>query len=59
MSVRWRMTISILPPLLVCILGMLCYALAANPKVQELGRHAYWTGLLVSLYVVATRVVTF
>lgn len=50
------MSISILLPLLVCILGLLVYALAASPKVQELGRLAYACGLLVSLFALAGRV---
>lgn len=35
--------------LLVCIIGLLVYILAANPKVQELGRIAYGAGLLAFL----------
>lgn len=38
-------------PLLVCVLGLLVYALAASPKVSELGRLAFVCGLLVSLLV--------
>lgn len=35
--------------LLVCILGAFVWVLAANPKAQELGRGAYWCGLLAFL----------
>jgi hypothetical protein len=44
------MQLTIVIPLLVCILGMLVYALAASPKVAELGRLAYAAGLLVTLF---------
>jgi hypothetical protein len=47
----------ILLPFLVCIFGALAYALAANGKVQEMGRLAYGSGLLVTLFVLATRIV--
>lgn len=50
------MSIAILLPLLVCIIGLLVYALAANPKVQELGRLAYGCGLLVTLFALAGHV---
>jgi hypothetical protein len=35
--------------LLVAIIGLLVYALAANPKVSELGRISYFAGLLAFL----------
>ncbi len=28
------------------IVGILMYALAANPKISEIGRIMFWTGLL-------------
>lgn len=34
---------------LVTLIGILMYALAANPKLQEIGRLAYAVGLLVTL----------
>lgn len=43
-------------PVLVLIVGLLVYALAANPKVVELGRIAYFVGLLVTVWAVASRV---
>jgi len=35
--------------LLVCMIGLLCYGLATNPKVCELGRIAFFAGLFVFL----------
>lgn len=35
--------------LLVCIIGGAFYALSDNGKVQVLGLHAYWCGLLAFL----------
>lgn len=51
------MSVIIIIPLLVCLVGMLAYALSANGRIQELGRLAYGCGLLVTLFVVATRLV--
>jgi hypothetical protein len=31
---------------IVCIVGLLMYVLASNPKVVEIGRIMFWTGLL-------------
>lgn len=39
----------ILLPLLVALIGLLMFALAANPKVQEIGRIMLFCGLLVTL----------
>ena len=36
-------------PVLVALIGVLAYALSANPKVQELGRLAFACGLLAFL----------
>lgn len=36
-------------PLLVSVIGLLMYILAGNPKVQEVGRIMFWTGLLAFL----------
>jgi len=46
----------IIIPVLVCVVGVLVYALASNGKVQELGRIAYACGLLVTLWQLAGRV---
>jgi hypothetical protein len=35
--------------LLICIIGVLVYVLAANPKASTLGLHMFWTGLLAFL----------
>jgi Na+/phosphate symporter len=35
--------------LLVAIVGVLMYALAANPKLSEIGRLAFFAGLLAFL----------
>jgi hypothetical protein len=35
--------------LLVALIGLLMYALAANPKLQEIGRISYFAGLLAFL----------
>ncbi len=40
-------------PLLVLVAGCLIYALATNAKAQEIGRAMLWTGLLVTLLVLA------
>lgn len=36
-------------PLLIAALGLLMYLLAGNPKVIEIGRIMFWTGLLAFL----------
>ena len=51
------MELAIIVPLLVCVIGLLVYALAASPKIVEIGRIAYQCGLLVALFVLATRVI--
>jgi Na+/phosphate symporter len=35
--------------LLVAIIGLLLYGFATNPKAVEVGRIAFWVGLLVFL----------
>jgi Na+/phosphate symporter len=32
--------------LLIALIGVLMYALVVNPKLQEIGRIMFWTGLL-------------
>ena len=39
----------ILLPLLVAVVGLLMYALSANPKLQEVGRLMFFAGLFVFL----------
>jgi len=36
-------------PLLISLIGLLMYVLASNPKVVEIGRIMFWTGLLAFL----------
>lgn len=36
-------------PLLVCLVGLVMYALSTNPKVQSIGKDMFWVGLLVFL----------
>ena len=43
--------------LLVCIIGLLVYILAANPKAAELGRIAYFAGLLAFLLQVSPQLI--
>jgi hypothetical protein len=35
--------------LLICVIGLLMYALASNPKLVEVGRMMFWVGLLCFL----------
>jgi hypothetical protein len=47
---RRRCTVLVIAvTLLVAVVGLLVYALAANPKVAEIGRIAFFDGLLVFL----------
>ena len=47
----------ILVSLLVALIGVLMYALAVNPKLQEIGRIAFFAGLLAFLLRVEPGVV--
>lgn len=40
--------------LLVALIGLLMYALCANPKLQEIGRLSFFAGLLAFLLMVAS-----
>ncbi len=44
-------------PLLIAVVGALLYALAANPKVQEIGRILFFVGALVVVWSAAPRMV--
>ena len=44
-------------PVIVLLLGLLAYALSANPKVAELGRLAFVAGLLAVCIAAAERMV--
>jgi len=50
------MTITILLPLLVCLIGAIVYFVKAK-EVAQLALYAYFAGLLVTLFEVATHVV--
>lgn len=39
--------------LLVALIGVLMYALVVNPKLCEIGRIMFWTGLLAFLLQIA------
>jgi len=41
---------TVLFPLLVALIGLVLYALSVNPKAAEVGRLAFMTGLLVTLF---------
>jgi len=41
---------TVLLPLLVAVVGLVVYALSTNPKAAEVGRLAFATGLLVTLF---------
>ena len=45
-------------PLLVCIVGVLMYALCVNPKLAEIGRLAFACGLLAFLLTGVEKLVT-
>jgi hypothetical protein len=44
-------------PFLICIIGALVYAISNNGKAQALGKDMFWTGLLVTLLVLAGHTV--
>ena len=43
--------------LLVCLIGVLMYALCVNPKLQEIGRIMFFAGLLAFLLNGVERIV--
>jgi hypothetical protein len=44
-------------PLLAAVAGLLIYVLASNAKVAEVGRALMWCGILVTLWILAGRMV--
>ena len=44
--------------LAAALIGLVLYAMAANPKVQECGRLLYFAGILAFLIAVATNSIT-
>jgi hypothetical protein len=53
------MIATIVVPAVVLVVGCLMYALAANPKVSEMGRIAYFVGLLWLVYEIMGRALHF
>jgi Na+/phosphate symporter len=45
--------VQILFPALVCVLGLVAYALSQNPKIGELGRIAFFCGLFFVVWALA------
>jgi hypothetical protein len=40
----------ILVPFLVCLIGLVVYIISTHPKISEVGKDMFWTGLLVTLF---------
>jgi hypothetical protein len=40
----------ILLPIVICVVGLLLFMLSTQPKVAEVGKIMFWTGLLVTLF---------
>jgi len=49
---------TIILPLAVCLIGLLIYALAVNPKFSEIGRIMFAFGLLASLFMAGPQVLS-
>ena len=49
------MVIAILP-VIAAVVGLLLYVLASNPKVVEIGRLIFSAGILVALWLSASKV---
>ncbi len=45
-------------PLVACVIGLLMYALCANPKLQEIGRLTFGAGMLALLFVMSGKSVS-
>lgn len=45
----YNLTMVILFPVLLAIIGLLMYVLSANPKVSEIGRILFFAGTLATL----------
>ena len=39
----------VLLPIIICVVGLIMYMIATNPKVAEVGRMMFWTGLLATM----------
>jgi Na+/phosphate symporter len=51
------MVVIALVPLVVCVVGALLYALSSNPKISEMGRLAFFAGLLALMLAMAGHTV--
>lgn len=48
---------TVLLPILVCVIGALAYALSSNGKVAEMGRLAFVSGLFIAVWQYGPKVV--
>lgn len=53
------MSLTILLPLLVAVLGALVYLLAARPETKEMGRLCFFIGVLWAVYQVMGKALHF
>jgi hypothetical protein len=44
-------------PLIVALIGLLMFFVSPNTKVMETGKIMFWTGLLVTLFTVAQKII--
>ena len=51
------MLVQVSVPGIACIVGLLAYVMASKPETKEMGRIAFFVGLLWLIYVFATRTV--
>lgn len=45
-------------PLLICLIGVLMYALSTNGKLQAIGKDMFWVGLLAFLLLYQGHAIT-
>lgn len=46
-------------PLVVCVVGILMFALSNNPKISEMGKIAFFVGLFFVVWIVSREAVHF
>jgi hypothetical protein len=51
--------VQLLFPALVCVLGLVAYALSSNGKIAELGRIAFMVGLFFVVWALARERIAF
>ena len=56
---RLRRMVTIMYPALAVLLGALVYGLSANGKVGQLGLYTFASGMLVLVYMLASKTVHF